>query len=103
MHVDAAGAAEVLEERPVVVLDVRTPAEYAGGHLAGATLVDFRAPDFEARAAALDRDREYLVYCRSGGRSAGAVDVLRKLGFRKLVNLDGGYRAWVAGGHPVER
>ena len=62
------------------LLDVRTPAEYAGGHLAGAALMDVMGPDFADRAAGLDPSRTYYLYCRSGNRSAQATEALRALG-----------------------
>jgi rhodanese-related sulfurtransferase len=109
---DAAGEAAAVPERlPAaafvarvrpgdVVLDVRTPAEFAAGHLAGALNVDVAAPDFEARVAALDRDRTTYAYCRSGGRSARAVAAMRAMGFTRVFNV-GGYDDLVAAGAPA--
>jgi len=96
-------AAAVLATPPVglVVLDVRTPAEFAAGHLAGAVLVDAQDPAFAQRVAELDPSVPYLVYCRSGSRSARAVSVMRGLGFTDLSELTGGLNAWTAAGKPV--
>ncbi len=96
-------AAELLAEPPagLVVLDVRTPEEFAGGHLAGATNIDFYAPDFRTRLDALDKDVPYLVYCRSGNRSAQAVDLMRDLGFSQVYDVQGGILAWTAAGLPL--
>ena len=69
-----------------VVLDVRTPDEFAEGHLAGAVNIDVQAADFAARAAELPTDAPVVVYCRSGNRSAAAVTVLRDLGFTDLTD-----------------
>jgi len=103
-HVDAAGAGKLLSaEREVIVLDVRTPREFAGGHIAGATNVDFNANSFSSVVGKLDRDRTYLVHCAAGGRSTKALDVLKKLGFRSVVHLDGGFSAWEAAGQPVKK
>lgn len=85
-----------------VVLDVRTPAEFAAGHLAGAVNLDFRAADFEARASKLERSRGYLVYCRTGHRSSLALPILRRLGFTSLYHLGGGITEWQREGLPVE-
>jgi rhodanese-related sulfurtransferase len=85
------------------VLDVRTPAEFAAGHLAGAINVDFKAPNFQAQAAKLDRARSYLVYCRTGHRSGLALPILQRLGFTHLLHLEGGISAWQRDGLPVER
>src|SRR5262245_34037208 len=62
-HDDAKEAAKLVAKKGVVVLDVRTPSEFAAGHIAGATNVDFQAGDFAERLAKLDRERTYLVHC----------------------------------------
>lgn len=69
-----------------VVVDVRTPAEFAEGHLDGAVNIDVQGTDFAARAAELPTDAPVVVYCRSGNRSAAAVAVLRDLGFTDLTD-----------------
>lgn len=82
----------------VTVLDVRTPEEYAEGHLDGAVLVDFSSPTFADEIAQLDALRPYLVYCRSGNRSGQAVAVMQQAGFAALWDMDGGVTAWTAAG-----
>lgn len=77
-----------------VLLDVRTPAETAGGVITGALELDFRSADFAAEVAALDKDKTYLVYCASGGRSGKTCEMMEAAGFKNVVNLKGGYRAW---------
>lgn len=77
-----------------VLLDVRTPAETAGGVITGALELDYRSPDFATEIAALDKDKTYLVYCASGGRSSKAGRLMKNAGFREVYNLEGGYRAW---------
>jgi rhodanese-related sulfurtransferase len=84
-----------------VVLDVRTPAEFAAGHLAGAVNIDSSSADFRDRLASLDQGRSYAVYCHSGRRSAAALDVMSELGFTKSYDLAGGMGAWVASGGQV--
>lgn len=88
-------------ESPVVVLDVRTPEEYAEGHLEGAVLIDAQAPDFADRLAELPRDGRYVIYCRSGNRSAQARAIMEELGFTDVADVDGGIVAWSAAGLPV--
>lgn len=83
------------------LLDVRTPEEFATGHLAGAVNIDFRSPDFAQRIAELDRTAPYAVYCHSGNRSAGALEALRAAGFTDVKDLAGGILAWNAAGLPV--
>lgn len=102
-HVNAAQAAAWLAESNAVILDIRTPAEFAGGHLVNARNIDFHAPDFEARIAQLDRDTPYLVHCASGGRSKSSLPLFKKLGFTRIHHLDGGYRSWAGAGLATEK
>ncbi|MBL9152401.1 MAG: rhodanese-like domain-containing protein, partial [Verrucomicrobiales bacterium] len=103
-HVDAAGAAKLLAgaDKPVV-LDIRTAPECAAGHIDGATMIDFRAPDFESKVAALDRNKSYLVHCQGGGRSTESLATFKKLGFKHIIHLDGGFGDWEAAGNPVKK
>lgn len=71
----------------VIVIDVRTPEEYAAGNLEGAKLLDFNGGQFAAELSSLDPDAEYLVYCRSGNRSAQAISLMQAEGFEKVTNL----------------
>jgi rhodanese-related sulfurtransferase len=88
----------------VVVLDVRTAREFAAGHIPGAINVDWNAPDFEKKIAAVAKNKTYLVNCRSGRRSAAACEVMSgKLGFRRCYNLEGGMIAWERSGKPVKK
>ncbi|MDX1621892.1 MAG: rhodanese-like domain-containing protein [Nitriliruptorales bacterium] len=80
-------------------IDVRTPAEYADAHLLGAVNIDLQSADFRQRIAELPRDGSYLVYCRSGNRSATAAGIMSELGFTDVVD-GGGFAALVAAGLP---
>ena len=83
------------------LVDVRTPDEFAAGHIAGALNIDWYASDFlEKAGAALSKDCPVLLYCRSGKRSAAASAKLSREGF-KVFNLEGGYLAWTGAGKPV--
>jgi phage shock protein E len=87
----------------LVVLDVRTAAEFAAGHVPGA-----RNVSHELLASRLDelsnvRDKQVVLYCRSGRRTLLAEDVLRKAGFTRLGHLEGDYLAWEAEHRPIER
>jgi rhodanese-related sulfurtransferase len=79
-----------------VIIDVRTPEEYAGGHVEGATNLDFLAPDFDSRIRALDTNRTYFVYCHSGGRSADASSRMKAFGANAVYTLSGGLDSWEA-------
>lgn len=95
--------AKMAADKQNVILDVRTAREYQAGHIAGAVNLDVTAPDFEQKAAALDKNRTYLVHCASGVRSERACKKLTQLDFPHLYNLPGGFRAWTAAGEPVAR
>lgn len=100
--VSPADAAAVIDENPdVVVLDIRTPEEYAAGIIDGAVNIDFYASDFADRLDSLDKDAEYVVYCRSDNRSGQAMDVFADLGFQTVTEIDGGLVAWYEAGLPV--
>lgn len=86
--------AEGLRQKKVVLLDVRRPDEFAGGHLPGAVNIDVTSPEFARRVAALDKTKPTYVYCRSGARSATAAGQLTKAGFSDVTNLLGGVLDW---------
>jgi rhodanese-related sulfurtransferase len=77
-----------------VILDVRTPEETAQGMIEGAVQLDFRSPDFEAEVDKLDKNKMYLVYCRTGNRSGKTCALMAKKGFKHFYNLEGGYLDW---------
>ncbi len=85
-----------------ILLDVRTPGEFASGHLAGAVNLDYNSPAFRESVAGLDRSLAYLVYCGSGRRSEGAAGIMRELGFTEVYNMLGGISAWMSEGFAVE-
>lgn len=84
-----------------IILDVRTPAEFAAGHLAGAILIDFNAGSYRTEVDKLDKSKRYLVYCRTSNRSGQAVAVMKELGFKEVYDMDGGIVAWEAAGYPT--
>jgi rhodanese-related sulfurtransferase len=86
----------------LVILDVRTPQEYSSGHLNNSINRDFKSPSFPGQIAKLDRYNAYLLYCRTGRRSAQAVMLMRSLGFRELYNLTNGLEQWQREGYEVE-
>ncbi|SJZ31456.1 rhodanese-like domain-containing protein [Porphyromonas cangingivalis] len=85
----------VLQEEGMQLLDARTIEEYNEGHIDCAVQISVKDADFEARALeTFDKNRPVAVYCRSGRRSAKASEILTKAGF-KVINLDGGYEAFI--------
>jgi thioredoxin 1 len=85
------------------VLDVRTAEEFANGHLAQATMIDYYKSDFKLQVAKLDKNKPLFVYCGSGARSESATEILEELGFKKVYDLKGGYRAWKSAGKPITK
>jgi rhodanese-related sulfurtransferase len=86
-----------------VVLDVRSPEEFAKGHVPGAVNVDINAPDFAAKVAQFDKKQTILVNCHAGSRGAVASAELARLGFKTVCNLEGGLDAWEKAGHTAEK
>ncbi len=94
VDIDKATFTQMMDQAETVVLDVRTPGEIVQGKINGAIEIDFKGPDFEQKIAELDKNKTYLVYCRSGGRSSNTCDLMEKKGFKKVHNLLGGYSKW---------
>jgi rhodanese-related sulfurtransferase len=78
-----------------VIIDVRTDGEVGEGYIEGATLfIDYNGSNFESKISKLDKSKSYVIYCRSGGRSARASELMASKGFKKLYNLEGGISNW---------
>ena len=91
--VDAAEFAREIAKEGVQIVDVRTAAEYAEGHIPNAVNIDVYSADFADKIAKLDKERTVAIYCRSGRRSTSAAEQAVKQGF-KVVELDGGVLSW---------
>ena len=102
-HVDAKQAQQLVREKKVTVLDLRTPAEFKSGRIAGATNLDFLAPDFEQRIKDLDKTKAYLIHCAGGGRSSHSLATFKHQQFQSIYHLDGGIKAWEKAGLPLEK
>ena len=86
-----------------VILDIRTPGEYQSGHLEEAVMIDYYSKSFVNEIDRLDKEKSYLVYCRSGNRSAGTMDLLKKLQFQRIYHLASGINGWISAGLPLVR
>ena len=84
---------------PFMLLDVRTPEEYAEAHVDGAKLIPLQ--ELEQRLSEVPKDKRVYVYCRSGKRSVAASNILVKAGFTNIENVVGGINAWQESGYPV--
>lgn len=90
--IDNAEAKKLIDENKVEVIDVRTPEEYAEGHIPEASLLPLQ--ELEARISELNKDTPYLLVCRSGNRSSQAAQILINNGFTNVYNLQTGMNTW---------
>ena len=100
--VDLPTARNLIEnQQNLQILDVRTPVEHADCRIRHSFNIDFYADDFEQQLATLDRQAEYLIYCRSGGRSAFTLEMLEGLGFTDVAHMPAGIEGWIEAGLPT--
>lgn len=83
------------------ILDVRTPSEFATGHILNALNIDYYSSTFTQQINALNKNNKYLVHCKSGSRSPKAIDTMKMLGFIESYNMIGGINAWKAAGFQI--
>lgn len=93
-RVDSTQFKSEIEKDNVVILDIRTPGEFNTGYIANAKNIDYYSPNFSDQLNELDKDLEYKIYCNSGNRSAQALQMMKSLGFKNVVDLKGGITAW---------
>ena len=82
-----------------VLIDVRTPEEYAQGFIDGAINMDMKNKSFISNIQQIDKNKKVYLYCKAGGRSAKASKVLDSLGYKNIINLEGGFDAWKEAGN----
>jgi rhodanese-related sulfurtransferase len=97
----AAAATLIKNTKNLQLIDVRTPDEFAEGHLAGAKLIPVQ--EIEKRLSEIDKQKPVLLYCRSGHRSGNALKILDEHGYAGAKHLEGGIKAWQAAGLPVTK
>ncbi|AEG17921.1 rhodanese-like domain-containing protein [Methanobacterium paludis] len=85
----------------LVILDVRTPIEYGDGHLEGSKNIDYKSNNFKKVIEEMDKTKTYILYCRSGVRSAKSYDIMKKLNFTDVYNVEGGIKGWMKKGLPI--
>ncbi len=84
-----------------VILDVRTPGEFAQGHIENAINIDYYSKTFRDKLSELDRQKTYLVYCRSGNRSSRTLQIMKELNYNNAYNMTGGILQWNAQKLPI--
>lgn len=90
-------------DKKAVCIDLRTPDEIKKyGKIPGSLEIDWLAKDNEQKLNALDKKKNYYVYCAGGGRSADAMDWMLKNGFHYVVNLEKGFTDWKKNGKKIE-
>jgi rhodanese-related sulfurtransferase len=99
---NAQQAQSLLTDPDLLILDVRTPQEFGEGHIKNARLIPVAELGGRIAEIAAWKEKPVLVYCRSGGRSASAAQMLVGAGFKKINNLAGGIGAWSVAGFTVE-
>lgn len=85
-----------------IILDVRTTGEYSESHIEQALNIDKSAPDFETQLAGLDKNKQYLLYCKAGVRSAYALEIMKKLGFKNVSHIKDGIDGWKNAKFPLK-
>lgn len=107
INIDPNQCLELIEENKdnpdFLILDVRGPGEHAEGHVKDSILMELQSPDFLAKLKELDKNKTYLVYCRSGIRSAKAAQIMEDMGFNNIYTMEGGFTNWSACGLPQEK
>lgn len=85
---------KLMKKENTVVLDVRTAEEFSSGHIPGAINLDVKQEDFRKMVSELDKNKTYLIYCRSGKRSAKALNIMDSIGYPQLLHLRRGIQKW---------
>ncbi len=103
--VSAKEAADLIDKHvgdsDFAVLDIRTPGEFQSGHLKSAILIDFYSQTFADQLSRLDKEKKFLIYCRTGNRSAKSLEIFKKLKFQKIYHMANGISTWNSEGFPV--
>jgi rhodanese-related sulfurtransferase len=100
--IDEARFEELSKQPDAVIIDVRSEKEFNEGKIDGAILMNINRPDFKVQIEKLDKNKTYLIYCRSGNRSRKACTVMSEMGFTKCYNLKKGINSWVKSNKPVQ-
>jgi len=84
-----------------IIIDIRTPEEFESGHLADSIIIDYYESTFEKDIDQLDKEKTYLIYCRTGRRTGLAMDIMEDLNFLNVYNMLGGITQWGIEGLPI--
>jgi rhodanese-related sulfurtransferase len=92
-----------IRSKNAYILDIRTPLEYAGGHIGGAINIDVLSADFNTGIDTLNKEKNYFLYCKAGKSSEEALNKMKEAGFKNLRHLKGGIEAWKEQGNEFEK
>ncbi len=92
--IDNAQAQKLIQQKNCFIIDVRTPQEYAQGHLPNAVNIDINGNNFSESISKLDKNKPYIVYCAAGVRSTNASNQMKDKGFTNIYNLKSGFNNW---------
>lgn len=102
--VNAAEFKTYVDGKKGALIDLRTPAEISSkGKIKGALEIDYFSKDAEANILKLDKKKTYLIYCAGGGRSGECLELMKKNGFKHVINLSTGYHEWYKKGFEIEK
>jgi rhodanese-related sulfurtransferase len=101
VNVSAVEAQEVLKQKDIVILDIRTPQEFRASRISGAININFYDPSFPDELNKLDRNKTYFVYCRSGNRTGQSMRLFSQLGFKNIFHLQRGIVDWTRSGYKM--
>jgi len=101
-HVNAQAFKKAMDAKTGIVIDVRTPGEFAQGHIKGSKNIDAMNGNFAREFSKLDKKIPVLIYCKSGGRSSRAANKLKRMGF-SVYNMQGGFMGWSMQGLPTNK
>jgi len=105
LTVSAKEAADLIDKHngdsDFAILDIRTPGEFQSGHLQSALLIDFYSQTFVDQLSRLDKEKTFLIYCRTGNRSTRSLEIFKKLKFQKIYHMANGISTWYSEGFPV--
>lgn len=94
---------DLIQNDKILILDVRTPGEFAAGHIKNSVLIPVQILKTEMEKMIEYKDKPVLVYCRSGNRSVTASNILNSNGFKDLYNLKGGIKDWIRNGYSIQK
>ncbi|MBM7559982.1 rhodanese-like domain-containing protein [Marinitoga litoralis] len=101
-NIDPKEAYELIQTKDIIIIDVRTPGEYNSGHIENSINIDYYNSSFKNELSKLDKNKTYIIYCRSGNRSGKSLEIMRDLGFNNVYNITGGILKWKSYNLPLK-